>query len=73
MDELNQKILNCISAIDTVMDYLDSEQGSCGCSFWEDKDGRGFSGDIGYFWEGLEDMKEYLEKKMETESDGKDG
>lgn len=73
MDELNQKILDCISAIDTVMDYIDSEEGSCGCSFWKDKDGKGFRGDIGYFCEGLIDMKAYLEEKLKNEGGGGDG
>lgn len=74
-DEQRQKVQNCISALGMVMEYLDTEEAECGSSYWRDKKDKNkgyFSGDIGFFWEGLVAMKAYLEKMLGDDlSEGK--
>ena len=52
-----------------VLAYLDSEEakGRSRETFWEDKDGDGFGGDIGYFYESLESMLLYIQSKIKKE------
>lgn len=44
-------------AVNLVISFLES--GHYGCSYWRDDDGKGFSTDIGYLFEGLEEIKKY--------------
>lgn len=71
IEELEQ-IKQCA---ESVLKYLHEEEGPYSItSRWEDKDGDGFGGDIGYLIEGLEDFaREYIPekiKKLQAEIDG---
>lgn len=44
-------------AVNIIISFLES--GHYGCSFWKDENGQGFAADMGYLFEGLEEIKKY--------------
>ena len=53
-------------AVNTVLSFLES--GRYGESYWEDENGKGFTTDMGYLFDGLEEIKKYCEEKGEPMS-----
>lgn len=51
-----EAIINAVNILECLMD-----SGYQGETFWEDENGKGFKGDIGYINEGLIAIKEYAE------------
>ncbi len=54
-----------ILAVNTVISFLES--GRYGETYWEDENGKGFTTDIGYLFEGLEEIKKYCEERRSDE------
>ena len=65
-----EKLKKYLEASVLCLELMDSDARS-GNTFWEDEDGEGFSGDMGYLYEGLEAMRNYLEKKIGSTRDCK--
>lgn len=55
---------DCLAAVNQILSYLDKYEGSSGETFWKDKNGNGFRGDMGYFFKGLYELKYYLNKTL---------
>jgi len=59
-------VKDCLAAVNQILSYLDKyedkDRGSE--TFWTDKNGNGFRGDMGYFFEGLYELKYYCEKQI---------
>lgn len=51
-----------IIAVNTLRSFLES--GHYGESYWRDENGEGFTSDIGYLFEGLDEIKKYCEERM---------
>lgn len=62
------KTAEALQAVKIVQKYLEDEEAESGDSYWEDKQGRGFRTDMGYFFEGLYLFEAYLEDRLEAES-----
>ena len=58
--------LTCLLALRTVYKYLDDEEAAGGETYWRDKEGYEFSTDMGYFYEGLYNMEDYLIDRLRT-------
>lgn len=54
-----------ILAVNTIISFLES--GRYGESFWKDENGKGFTTDMGYLFEGLEEVKKYCEERRADE------
>lgn len=63
------EITKTLDAVKIVIEYCDKHDKSPLTSWFEDEEKDGFGGDIGYFYEGLDSMQEYLEKKMAKKGD----
>ena len=63
----DDKYSTCLDAVRTIKQFLETEKSYWGQCSWKDKDGDGFSTDMGYFEEGLDGLEEYLMKKMEDQ------
>lgn len=63
------EFLDCIKAVKTVEEFLLTKAISCTNTLWKDRDGNGFSTDIGYFFEGLEMFKKYLTERLDEQID----
>lgn len=61
-DEINKTL----SALEIVIKYCKKHDRGI-TSRYIDEDGDGFSGDMGYFYEGLDDLRSMLERKKEKE------
>ena len=57
-------IKDCLSAVNQILSYLNKYEGSSGETFWKDKNGNEFHGDMGYFFEGLYELKYYCEEQI---------
>lgn len=55
----------CLNALTLLTKFIDQEEESCNDIEWKDKNGLGFSGDMGYFFEGLDAFESYLEERIE--------
>ena len=58
-----EELKEYLKASEACITLMDSDARS-GETFWEDEDGEGFRGDMGYLYEGLEAMRDYLKKKI---------
>ena len=54
-----------ILAVNTILSFLDS--GYYGESYWIDENGEGFTSEIGYLFEGLDEIKRYCEERRADE------
>ena len=63
------ELIRTLNAVKTVIEYCDKHDKSPLTSWFEDEEKDGFHGDIGYFYEGLDNMQEYLEKKSAKKGD----
>ena len=54
-----------ILAVNTIISFLES--GYYGETYWKDENGKGFITDIGYLFEGLEEIKKYCEERRADE------
>lgn len=54
-------VKDCLAAVNQILSYLNKYEGSSGDTFWKDINGNGFYGDMGYFFEGLYELKYYCE------------
>ena len=52
-------------AVNTVLSFLES--GYYGETYWHDENGEGFVTDVGYLFEGLEQVKKYCEERRADE------
>lgn len=59
------EITKTLDAVKTVREYCHKHDKSPLTCWFGDEEKDGFGGDIGYFYEGLENMQEYLENKIE--------
>lgn len=50
-----------ILAVNTIISFL--EAGRYGETYWEDENGKGFITDMGYLFDGLEEIKKYCEER----------
>ena len=57
-------IKDCLAAVNQILSYLNKYEGNSGETFWKDKKGNGFYGDMGYFFEGLYELKYYCEEQI---------
>lgn len=53
-----------LNASKLCLEFLDRDDIYTGSSFLKDKDGDGFDTDVGYLYEGLEQMIKYFERKL---------
>lgn len=63
------EITKTLEAVKIVIEYCDKHDKSPLTCWFGDEEKDGFHGDIGYFYEGLENMQEYLEKKIAKKGD----
>lgn len=56
-----------LESVKYLMDYLDNPASKATECSWTDDKGYWMHCDFGYFWEGLRDLKEILEKRLEDE------
>lgn len=54
-----------ILAVNIVRSFLES--GHYGETYWNDENGKGFITDMGYLFEGLEEVKKYCEERRADE------
>lgn len=59
-----------ILAVNTIISFL--EAGRYGETYWKDENGKGFITDMGYLFEGLEEIKKYCEERRADESKSED-
>ena len=64
--EKRTKVIDCI---ETIYKYLDENEKESGETYYTDFDGDTFSTDMGYFYEGLGNMKDYLTEKNQRETE----
>lgn len=61
---MEKDVKDCLTAVNQILSYLDKYEGSSGETFWKDKNGNEFRGDMGYFFEGLYELKYYCEEQI---------
>ena len=64
-----KELQKALEAVACIVKYLGADDALWGESYWKDRDGDGFHGDIGYIWEGLEAFTEYLKKKIDKKNE----
>ena len=65
-DTKDYSALTCLLALRTVYNYLEDEEAGGGETYWIDKKWYGFKADMGYLYEGLLAMEEYLIDRLRT-------
>lgn len=64
--EKRAKVIDCI---ETIYKYLDENEKESGETYYTDVDGDTFDTDMGYLYEGLGNMKDYLTEKNQKETE----
>ena len=65
-DTKDYSALTCLLALRTVYNYLEDEEETSGETYWRDKQGYEFLTDMGYFYDGLYEMEDYLIDRLRT-------
>ena len=73
----DKKAVKALKALGVLNDYLESECVFTNHTKWVDNRGCSFNTDMGYFWQGLENLEKCLIKRLrgikEESVDGEDG
>lgn len=59
------ELIETFAALRTIENYLEVHSQKCSDVYWVDEDGDYFEGDMGYFFEGMDNFKDYLSGKLE--------
>lgn len=60
--------IKALESVKYLLEYIDNPASKITECSWTDDKGYHMFCDFGYFWEGLRDLKELLEKRLEDES-----
>lgn len=62
--DMEKDIKECLAAVNQILSYLNKYEDTCSETFWRDKNGNEIHGDMGYFFDGLYELKYYCEKQI---------